>query len=308
MSTRTFINNAAKTKDTWTITVGGTWIAGETITIPVGSKSLVITIGSLVTTSQVATTIRQAWESISFSDDTASCLPQDGGASIPEMAQLTATVNGSVVTITADTAGIAHTISSLSESSASGTVTLNHTVTATGPWHGDNTANWLEGALPVDGDDIVIDGPYKWLYGTAFSSVQPASITFGERCTRETQVGLPWTNALGYNEYLSPELLIGPAIINVRGPVGLCKISCGTDEVHVNVYNSGTSLETGYAPIQIRGTHVDNEIHVYGGSASWAGRGETATLSIGRQYGGRLSIGKGTTYTELSGNITITQA
>lgn len=249
MAQKSFVNNAAATKDQWTITVGGTWTAGDTITIPMNSKNLVITIGTLVTTAQVATTIQQAWQSSSFTDTTASCVPQGGGTSIGEFSTMTATVSGSVVTIIGDTAGVPHMISALSETSASGTVTLAHPVTATGPKFADNVLNWLDGSLPVDGDDIIVNGPFQMCYGfAAFSGIQPASITIGERCGATTQIGLPFMNSAGYNEYRTPEWSIGPVVLNVRGAAGLVKINAGTDPMNVNVYSSGTSLESGFSP------------------------------------------------------------
>jgi hypothetical protein len=308
MTQKTFVNNAAATKEQYTITVGGTWAGGDTISIPMNSKNLVITIGTLVTTAQVATTIKEAWQSAtSFTDTTASCVPQGGGTSIGEFSTMTATVSGSVVTIIGDTAGVPHTISALSETSASGTVTLGHPVTASGPYFADNVLNWLDGSLPVDGDDIIINGAFQMLYGfAAFSGVQPATITIGERCGATTQIGLPFMNADGYNEYRTTEWSIGPVVLNVRGTAGLVKINCGSDVFAASIYSSGTSLEPGFSPIQIRGTNASNVVNAYGGNTSVAARGETATVATARQSGaGRLTLGNAVAFTTLSGQIFI---
>lgn len=308
MAQKSFVNNAAASKTQYTITVGGTWITGETITIPMNSKNLVITIGSLVTTSQVATTIKEAWQSAtSFTDTTASCVPQGGGTSIGEFSTLTASVSGSVVTIIGDTAGVSHTISALSETSVSGTVTLANPVVATGPKFVDNVLNWLDGSLPVSADDIIINGPFQMCYGfAAFAAVVPASITIGERCGATTQIGLPFVNAAGYNEYRTTEWTVGPTVLNVRGAAGLVKINCGTTICTANIYGSGTSLEAGFSPIQIRGTNASNVVNAYGGNTSVAARGETATVLTARQSGaGRLTLGNAVTFTNLSGAITI---
>ncbi|WP_460997028.1 hypothetical protein, partial [Staphylococcus aureus] len=61
MALRTLINNAVDTKDAWTGTVADTWAAGDTATCSTNGKSLVVTIGSLVTPTQVATTIKEAF-------------------------------------------------------------------------------------------------------------------------------------------------------------------------------------------------------------------------------------------------------
>ena len=307
MTQKSFVNNAAATKQQYAITMTGTFVAGETITITMNSKTLVVTIGTLVTLTQVATTVKEAWQSSTFTDTTASCVPQGGGTSIGEMSTMTATSSAGVVTILGDTAGVPHTISSASDTSASGTATLTTIVTATGPKFADNVLNWLDGSLPVDGDDIIINGPFQVLYGfAAFSGVQPASITIGERCGATTQIGLPFVNSAGYNEYRTTEWSIGPVLLNVRGAAGLVKINCGSDVCTSSIYGSGTSLETGFAPVQIRGTHASNVVNAYGGNTSVAARGETATVLTARQTGaGRLLLGNAVTFTNLSGNITL---
>lgn len=308
MAIRTFINNAVDTKDAWTVTIALTWAAADTITMTINSKTLVVTIGTLVTTAQVATTLKEAWNGTTFTDTTASCIPQGGGASIPEFAELAATVSSSVVTLLSATAGVPHTLTSgeVGATAGNGTATVAHSVTATGQYYGDNVLNWLEGATPVDGDDVVIDGPYKWKYGMAFSAIQPASFTLGLRCTAATQVGLPWTNANGYNEYRTPELAIGPVLLAVRGPVGLVKINLGADTCAASVYDSGTSLDTGYQTVQLRGTHATtNSTLVYGGKVSIAARGETAVSTTIRQTGGTLIVGNNVSWTTISGSLTI---
>ncbi len=306
MAIRNFINNAVQIKDVWTITCGGTFAAADTITIPINGKNLVITLGTAVATTDVAVAIKNAWQSETLISGS-TVVPQGGGTSVPEMNELTATVATSVATFTGKVAGLPHTIGTPTTTSGAGTVTLAHPTVATGKFFGDNVANWLEGAVPVDADDIVINGPYRWLYGASMAAIQPASITFGDRCTGVTQFGLPWANALGYNEYRSPEILIGPLIVNVRGPVGLVKVNAGADPMTVNVYNSGTSLDAGYAPVQCRGTHATlNVVNAYGGNTSVAARGETAVLLAARQTGsGRLTIGNNVAFTTISGTATV---
>lgn len=307
MTQKSFVNNAAATKEQYAITMTGTFATGDTITITVNAKTLVVTIGSLVTLTQVATTVKEAWQSSTFTDTTASVLPQGGGTSVGEMSTMTATSSAGVVTILGDTAGVSHVITSVSDTAAAGTATLTHPVTATGPKFADNVLNWLDGSLPVDGDDIIINGPFQMCYGfAAFSGIQPASITIGERCGATTQIGLPFVNSAGYNEYRTPEWSIGPVVLNVRGAAGLVKINCGSDVCTANIYGSGTSLESGFSPIQVRGTHASNVVNAYGGNTSVAARGETATVLTARQTGaGRLLLGNAVTFTNLSGQISI---
>ena len=307
MPYRNFSPNAAARKAQYTLTIAGTWLAGETVTIPIGGNSIVVTIGSLVTTAQVATTIAQAWESSAFTDTTASVVPQGGGVSMAEFSAMTATASASVVTIVGDVAGVSHVISAVTETSVSGTATLANTVVATGPQFADNVLNWIEGSIPITGDDVVVNGPFKILYGfAAFAAVVPASLTIGERCTDATQIGLPFLNAAGVIEYRGTELTISPTIINVRGAAGLVKINCAAAVFTANIYASGATRETGFSPIQLRGTNIANVVNAFGGNVSVAARGETAVVVTARQTGaGRLTIGNNVTFTNLSGTMTI---
>jgi hypothetical protein len=98
-----------------TITVGVTWIQGETITLTINGKDLVVTVGSSVTTANVATLLKEAINGDTLTDTTAACSPKGtgytisapvgGGPLIPEFAEVTAEVSAAVVTVTGDTAG-----------------------------------------------------------------------------------------------------------------------------------------------------------------------------------------------------------
>lgn len=90
------------------ITIGGTWLENETLTITMDGVPLVITTGSLVTTSQVATTVMQAFNGTPLTDTSASSSPtitQGGGQAIPQLSGFTASIDSSdpsKVLLTAD--------------------------------------------------------------------------------------------------------------------------------------------------------------------------------------------------------------
>jgi hypothetical protein len=118
-----------------TITVAGTWSAADAVTITLNGRTLVVTIGSLVTLAQVAETIKQAWNSETFTDGTATVVPAGGGTVLNDFDQLTATASGAVVTLTGDNAGVAWNQNSsllLTEDSA-GSAPLANSVAASGP-------------------------------------------------------------------------------------------------------------------------------------------------------------------------------
>ena len=74
-----------------TITIADTWAQNDTVTIDVGGTEVVVTIGTLVTTTQVATTIKQAWMNETLTDSAASYTPDNGGQEKAITSRLTAT-------------------------------------------------------------------------------------------------------------------------------------------------------------------------------------------------------------------------
>jgi hypothetical protein len=95
-------------KQTYTITVANTWAQNDTATITIDNVAFIVTIGTLVTTAQVATTIQQALSGTTLTDTSASCTiaVADGGAAlIPQFSEFTATVSSSVVTLTGNGTG-----------------------------------------------------------------------------------------------------------------------------------------------------------------------------------------------------------
>lgn len=300
MSDLNFIGNAVAIKDAWTVTVANTWAAADTATLTINGKDLVVTIGSLVTTAEVAVTIKQAWQSEAFTDTTASCSPSGGGTTIPEMAELTATVSGSVVTLTADTAGVKHTISVTESTAGTGTATGAHAITATGPSYVDNIDNYAEGAAPAGTEDLYIDRAVSMLYATDQNAITLNSLNFLPGMTSTAYVGLPFRNANGYEEYREDELKIGATTVNCRATSGRIKLNVGTVQCAANIYTTGTSAESNRRAFQWRGTHASNVVNVFGGDVGIGANNEAATVATIRQTGGTLEVGANVTATTIS--------
>jgi len=106
-----------------TVTIADTWAQNDTITLVIGSTTIVVTIGTLVTTAQVATTLQQAWENLALTDASASVTPASGGQENIETSAITATVSGSVVTFTNDVGGAAFTLTVTAATAGDGTAT-----------------------------------------------------------------------------------------------------------------------------------------------------------------------------------------
>jgi hypothetical protein len=222
------------------------------------------------------------------------------------MSDLTAVSNatGTSVVLTADVAGKPIGMITVGKTSASGTVSISHTSTGTGPNDWGNTANWLSGSVPISNDDVTIDVPVPILYGLNQSGVTLTSLTITQRFT--SQLGNPVMNPAGYYEYRPTELAIGATTFTNYSSSPLMKINFGTVQTAATVYSTGTSSETPRSACQLRGTHASNTLNMLSTSSSpgtndvgWGSNGETATVATITQRGGTLNVGLHVTLTTL---------
>lgn len=319
MATRRWLGQARDVAQVDTITVGGTWATSDTITITIGTVDLSITIGSQTTTAQVATTIKQAWNGETLSDTSASCTPtiaQGGAQAMGQFADVVATVASSVVTLTSRVAGTPFTVSTVSETSTSGTLSHSAAATAaTGKHFFSNQDNWSANTVPVDGDDIVFDqGNVSCKYGLS-PAIQPGSVTVTMQYTG--QIGLPEANSDNgstktYGEYRTKYLTFddNTATCTYRigegdvGPgSGLIRIDAGAGQSILLVKNTGNPTVTGQPAFLFIGTHADNAGYFSGGEsgvAFFAGEAATIkTLAIGAgavtSNQAKLTVGSGAT-------------
>lgn len=204
MATKTWIGNAHATRQITTITVAGTWLDTETATLTINTKDLVLTLVGNEATTAVATALKEMWMASRRLDGTGStdATSNAGGQEFGEFSEVTATVSGSVVTLTANHPGVPFTVS-VAESSAGGTLTPATPQAATGPWHWDNADNWDTGTVPAN-DDIVVfrDSNVSCLYGLPNASLE---VTIQQHMTYTGEIGLHRINRTDpskpYNEY-----------------------------------------------------------------------------------------------------------
>lgn len=300
MADTNYIGNAVATKDVWVITVANTWATSDVANVTINGKTLAVTIGSLTTTAQVATTIKEAWESTAFTDTTASCLPQGGGTSIGEMSELTATVSGSTVILTADSAGVPHVISVSETTAGSGTLAISNTVAASGPAFFADDDNYTGGAEPTGSDNMTIDRAVSLLYGLDQNAITLGTLEFGPGMASTSFVGLPFRNSNGYEEYREDEFKISAATVNVRSASGRIKLNNGSVQAAVSVYSTGNSAESNRRAFQWRGTNANNTFNVFGGDVGIGANGEAATVLTLRQTGGTCEVGANVTATTIT--------
>lgn len=318
MATTRLLARALNTKHVDTITIADTWAQGDTVEITINTRVFVATIGTLVTTSQVATTVKQAFNGETLTDTAASCFPSidDSGAQgIPEFADLVASVSGSVVTLTGRTAGVPHTITAGETTAGDGTATLANVVVASGVSFYSNINNWTEGSVPAGADASYLDNEStSILYGLSNAGATLTSMAIAANFT--ATIGLPKRNANGYTEYRTDYLavdcsstVIGHGEGNGSGRI---KLNNGSVQTALEVIKTDQSLEAGLPSVIWVGSHASNTVEVHSGSFGAAiYGGETATILTYRQTGGTCVLGAGcglTTITVEGGTLEINSA
>lgn len=318
MATKRWIGTARQVTQVSTITITGTWSAADTVTVTINNVEATITVGSLTSTTQVATTLAQAWEGTTLTDTSAASAPtvNDGGFKIiPEFYEVTATSSSNVVTLTARTSGKPVTIS-VSDTAASGTASHSVTTTATGKWFWDNVDNWADNSVPVNNDAIVFDtGDVDVRYNLT-TSIQPASVTITQGYTGK--IGLAETNAddtsRTYPEYRTKYLTFSNNSVTCTYTIGQgdgtgsrrVRIDAGAGQSSVIIHNTGTRNEIDFPSVLFKGTHASNQVTVYRGDLGVAYvAGETSTVSTlrcGTDQGGTVKCicGSGSTLTTVT--------
>ena len=303
MATPRWRPKALPTAQVDTITVANTWAAADTATVTINGRSLVLTVGATVTTAAVATAIK---EMINGDAITGDATRSETGDNVPEFDEVTATVSGSVVTVTGDTKGRPFTMTATENTAGSGTATQATATAATGPNHWNNALNWDTGSQPADGDTVYIDNSdVSILYGLDQSAIEPAATYIAMSFTGN--IGLPEVNAEGgYAEYRSQYLSLGPLILQVGiGPgrgSGRIKINSTTDPCALTVIDTGSSADDLPAFLW-KGTDSGNALVMRSGSAGVAVLGaETATFATFKVDGGSLRLRAGVT---LSGALVV---
>lgn len=304
MATHRWIGNAVNVKQTYTITIANTWAQNDTATINIDGLEFVITIGTLVTTAQVATTIKQAFNGETLTDTSASCtIPiADGGAqAIPQFSELVATVSSSVVTLTARTAGKPFTITSVTESTAgTGTATGAAGTSNAGKHELDNADNLSGDAALVDDDVLVFDSGSVDVKYDMSTGVQLATITkymgftgnVGNAPTNTDNTSKPYPEYRGLYMVTDDNTVTTTANLELGSGRGSGRFmwDAGAGQVLLNIYGRGTRLTDGVPCILFKGTHASNEVNNLGGDLGIAFfGGETAVVPTLRSGGGPAS-------------------
>ena len=183
MPTKYYLGNAIQKSEIQTITVSGSWSAGNYIEVKVNGKGPRLTLGaSGLTTATVADKIYRTINSSSHDDNLVDDESRSCGAQqIPEMTAVEATYpgSGSVVTVV----GRPGVDVKITVTASGGTTSLGETQAATGKWWWNNAENWSGGTVPANNDIVYFDNRAKasCLFGlpNADLSLQELHVTMG---------------------------------------------------------------------------------------------------------------------------------
>ena len=188
-----------------TITVTGTWAAGDTWTLTINNKNLTGTVpAGLTTTANVADMIARQVDANNTTENRLGAeIRNFGGQEIPEFGELDADAASSVVTFSSATPGVPFTLTRSESTAGDGALGAVTAVTAaTGKNWLSNTANYSSGTVPVDNDTLVFDsGNVDVLYALDHFRTGNIDLTIYIYDGYTGQIGLPLQNSLGYIEY-----------------------------------------------------------------------------------------------------------
>lgn len=281
MATRVWLGKAAAVAGVVELSLA-TVAATDTMSVTINGK----------TVTHTATSTDEAAEATAFAEALAACTE-------PEFAELTFEAAGTTVLITGADTGEEFTLTSAD----SGSLTLTQTTltAATGPNNWNDAANWSGGAVPVTGDDVIVDASdVPILDGLDQNAVTLASLRLGPTFVRPGQLGRPAINPGGYAEYRQPRLKVGVTAATFDCPeCELVRIDGQAVQTTVTVFNGGPGWDW-------VGTHASNAIAILGGTNEIAaGPAEVATVSVLRVGGSRsgteaaLRCGSGVTLATL---------
>ena len=237
MATIVWQGGAASIAQVDTVQITG-YDAGTTYKLTVGDKTVSVT-------------------GTTDADGTAAALSAAWNLSTePEVAEITATVATDTVTLTSDTPGTSHIVTS-SVAGAAGTMgAVTESVPNSGPNDVAVLTNYSSNTLPGPGDDLVCEhSSVDMLYNLdAMGNID----SFTAKSTYTGFIGLP-RNSAEYVEYRPTELALGTAIDDIDIGQGdgdgssRLKLAIGnqTDALAINVYKTGIPIETGIPSLLI---------------------------------------------------------
>lgn len=231
-------------------------------------------------------------------------------AGYPEFQELAWDDQGTRVAVTGPADGTPFTLSVSAGGTGSPTLTRTTATSPSGPNWWTAAANWLEGAVPVAGDDVYVDQGPSILYGLDQSAVTLSSLTVTPQFPAASQIGLPRTNPAGYVEYRPQRLRLGATAVAVETASGRVRLDLAAAATTVDVLDTGEPADGDAAALDLVAANAANALRVNRGSvAVAAGAGETSQFAsvrvsfrTQRDADARVALGAGLTLAALEQN------
>lgn len=255
LTAKRWIGAAQDVPRIYTLTFGGTWATNDTATLTVNNKALTVTVGSATTTADVAAAFNAAFNGAAV---VGTEKRNTTGPAIGELYLCSSTVSGAVVTITG-VPGKPLTAAA-SKVSTSGTVSLSSVQAPTGKHWMDNTANYSDATVPVDGNSLVVkDTNVSLLYDLTILSNLAQLDVYSSFTGR---IGLPDINsdnpAIPYPQYVATHATLrNAAVVNLgvddggTGATSVRLIGSGTGSDVLNVYRLGSKASDVPAALEV---------------------------------------------------------
>lgn len=283
-----WIGVAASVPQVDTITVGSA-TAAQTFAVTVNGKTVTYTAGTGETTATVAAALQALL----------------AASTEGEFAERTWAVASSTVTSTgpADGAPITTTVG------GTGTISVSTTTSPVSPHDMANGANYSTGALPDDGDRLVLqDTDVGLLYN--LDAIGSPQVDLLRRATFTGAVGLPDVNAAGgYREYRRTHLRLNTISLTVeqgdRDGAGQVRLeTINPSGTTVTVTGGGPTTRVGSEVVEVIGLATGSVVDVAGASVAVAPKlGQTATVGTLLASNATVRVGPGAT---LSAGPTLT--
>jgi hypothetical protein len=286
MSTVIWTGGAAPITQRDMITISGTWVAGETVNVAIGGNGLTLTVGASTATASVAEALAAAINATSHDSGLIGSETRTvGGQQIPAMREVTAASSGSVVTVTANGAGVPFTLT-VTPSTSSGGAAATTSAVATGPNFFDNALNFADGVVPASGDTLVFQhSNVDCLYNLDASNTTNISLIVD--ATYIGRIGLKRYNDGGYQEYRQRHLALRFAsaersiVIGQGNGSGSSRlnIDVSTSEPKALVVMTSAPEARAQGAVDFKGGGSSFEVSIRRGYVSIAGdRGDSATV------------------------------
>ena len=298
MANKYWIGAADNSKQLDTITATGTWATGDTATITCNNKTVTVTIGSSVATTDVVEALASAINAADATSDLANDESRNrGGRELGEFRDMDASASGSVLTLTSATAGVPFTVTRSEVTAGSGALgAVTSVAVATGKHFADNANNWSGGIASTGDTQVFSDGNIDCLYGLSQSDVAG----FSRLGAYSGNIGLARTNTT-HSGFTYPEYRARP--LDVKSTTGYCQIYIGdgtgnstgrtvieTSQGSFRIEDTAPASASGLNPIEISSTTSTVILVVFSGNIDAGTRGEGGNITFEsiQQSGGNV--------------------